>query len=304
MKAVVLRELGGPEKLEPADLPEPQPEKGQALLRVRAAAVNFLDVLVRLGRYPQAPELPTVLGHEVAGEVDGRRVMALPQGGGYAEWVAADEAWLVPLPDGASFVEGASFLMAFLTAWIPLTRQVRVEPGSTVLVHAAAGGVGSAAVQLARHLGARVVATAGSKEKRRFARSLGAEEAWSYDEFAEHARADVVVDTVGGAVFGASLRALRPLGTMIAVGYAAGLWDPLDPALLVGRNVGVQGFYLGRLMSHRPELVREAIEELLELWRQGAVRPVVGAEYPLDEAAEAHRLVEGRGHVGKVVLVP
>jgi NADPH2:quinone reductase len=245
-----------------------------------------------------------VLGSEVAGEVDGRRVVALPRGGGYAEWVAVDEAGLVPLPEGASFAEGAAFLMAFLTAWIPLTRQARVGPGTTVLVHAAAGGVGSAAVQVARHLGATVVATAGSKDKRRFAVSLGAEDAWSYDDFAEHVRADVVLDPVGGPVFAASLKAMNPLGTMIAIGYAAGLWEPIDPALLVGRNVGVTGFYLGRLMVHRPEIVREAIGELLALWEQGAIKPVVGAEFPLEQAAEAHELVEGRGNVGKVVLVP
>ena len=141
-------------------------------MRVRAAGINFADVLIQQGRYPQPPELPTIPGGEVAGEVDGRRVIALPSlgGGGYAELVAVDERAVVPLPDGMSFEEGASFLTTFLTAWIPLTRQVRVGPGSTVLVHAAAGGVGSAAVQLAKHLGARVVATASTEEKREFAR--------------------------------------------------------------------------------------------------------------------------------------
>jgi NADPH:quinone reductase len=304
VKAVVLHETGGPDRLKVEDVAQPEPGEGQTLLRVRAVGINFLDILVRLGRYPQPPELPTVLGSEVAGEVDGRRVMALPRGGGYAEWVAVDEAGLVPLPESASYAEGAAFLMAFLTAWLPLTRQVRVEPGSTVLVHAAAGGVGSAAIQVARHLGATVVATAGSKEKRRFAVSQGAEEAWDYDEFADHVRADVVVDPVGGPVFTSSLKAMNPLGAMVAIGYAAGLWEAVDPALLVGRNVGVVGFYLGRLMALRPDVVRKAIGELLGLWEQGAIKPVVGAEFPLEDAAKAHELVEGRGNVGKVVLVP
>lgn len=304
MKAVVLRELGGPERLELAELPEPEPADGQALMRVRATGINFLDVLVRLGNYPQPPDLPTVLGSEVAGEVDGRRVMALPRGGGYAEWLAVDRSLLVPLPDRASFAEGAAFLMAFLTAWIPLTRQVRLERGQTVLVHAAAGGVGSAALQVARHLGARVVATTGSADKRAFVLDHGAEQAYSYDDFAEHVRADVVFDPVGGAVFEESLKVLKPLGTLVAVGYAGGPWQPVDPTRLVGRNMGVQGFYLGRLMAHRPDVVQVAIAELLELWEKGALEPVVGAEYPLDQAADAHRLVEGRGHVGKVVLVP
>jgi NADPH2:quinone reductase len=306
LRAVLLRETGGPERLEVTDVPEPEAGDGQVLLRVRAAGINFLDVLVRQGRYPQAPPLPTVLGSEVAGEVDGRRVMALPRqaGGGYAEWVVVDESLLVPLPEDASFEEGASFLLTFLTAWIPLTRQVRIGPGSTVLVHAGAGGVGSATIQVAKHFGARVVATASSEEKRRAVLELGADEAWGYDEFAEQVQADVVLDPVGGDVFARSLGVLKPLGTLVAVGFAGGWWEPLDPAPLVGRNVGVQGFYLGRLMRHRPEVVQEAIGELVELWRSGAIKPVVGATFPLDEVAEAHRLVEERRSVGKVVLVP
>jgi NADPH2:quinone reductase len=173
-----------------------------------------------------------------------------------------------------------------------------------VLVHAGAGGVGSAAIQLARQLGARVVATAGSDEKRSFVLEHGAEEAYSYEEFADAVRADVVVDPVGGEVFAASLKALRPLGTLIAIGYAGGLWADVNPALVVGRNVSVAGFYLGRLMQLAPEVVREAAEELVGLWAQGAIRPVVGAEFPLGEAAAAHRLIGERRHVGKVVLVP
>jgi len=306
VKAVVLRETGGPERLELAEVPDPEPGDGQVVVRVRAAGINFADVLVRLGRYPHAPDLPTVLGAEFAGEIDGRRVMGLSWGGGgaYAERVAARPELLVPLPDGASFEEGASFLTTFLTAWIPLTRQARVGEGSVVLVHAAAGGVGSAAVQVAKHLGARVVATASTDEKRRVALDLGAEEAYGYDDFAEQVRADVVLDPVGGEVFERSLGVLQPLGSVIPVGYAGGMWAPVDPALLVGRNLGVQGFYLGRLMRHRPDIVREAIGELLELWQGGAFKPLVGATFPLADAAEAHRLIEERRSVGKVVLVP
>ena len=300
MKAVVLRQFDDELALE--DAPEPDGDT----LALRAAGINFLDVLIRRGRYPQLPELPYVPGVEVAGELDGRRVLALTrhQGGGYAERVGVDPRWTFPLPERASFEEGASFLMTFLTAYVPLVRQARVGPGTTVLVHAAAGGVGSAAVQLAAHLGARVVATAGSEVKRDLARELGAAETWAYDEFAGRVRADVVVDPVGGAVFGDTLRVLEPLGTLIAVGYAGGLWEDLSPALLVGRNVAVQGFYLGRLMQLRPELVRECAEELLALWERGAIRPLVGATYPLAEAARAHELIESRQSVGKVVLVP
>jgi NADPH2:quinone reductase len=287
-------------------VPDPAAGDGEVLVRVRAAGINFMDVLVRKGQYPQPPELPAVLGVEVAGEVEGRRVMGLPRhdGGGYAELAVVDEGWLVPLPDGASFAEGASFLMTFLTAYVPLTQQLRVEPGSTVLVHAGSGGVGSAAIQLARHFGARVFATASSEEKRTFACELGAAEAYGYDDFAEHVRADVIVDPVGGELVHASLKALNPLGSLLLLGYAGGMWPQIDPALVVGRNVGVVGFYLGRLMRLRPEVVQDATRELVALWAQGAIRPVVGAEYPLAEAPAAHRLIDERKHVGKVVLVP
>jgi NADPH:quinone reductase len=304
VKAVVLREPGGPEQLELEEVPDPEPGDGEVVVRVRAAGINFADVLVRQGRYPQAPELPTVPGAEVAGEVDGRRVMALPSAGGYAEAVAVDGERVIPLPDAASFEEGAGFLLTFLTAWIPLTRQVRVGPGSVVLVHAGSGGVGSAAIQLAKHLGARVVATASTEEKRQVALEQGADEAFGYEEFGDRIRADVVLDPVGGEVFRASFGVLNPLGTVVAIGFAGGWWEQLDPAPLVGRNLGLQGFYLGRLMRHNPGLVREAIEELLELWSAGAVKPLVGASFPLDRAGEAHELIESRGHVGKVVLVP
>jgi NADPH:quinone reductase len=303
VKAVVLRETGGPEQLELAEVADPDPGEGEVVVDVRAAGINFADVLVRGGRYPQPPELPTVLGTEIAGEVDGRRVIALPRAGGYAERVSVSEELLVPLPDGASFEEGASFLLTFLTAWIPLTRQVRVEPGSVVLVHAGAGGVGSAAIQVAKHVGATVVATASSGEKRRVALELGADEAYGYDGF-EGVKADVVLDSVGGDVFARSFGVLKPLGTVIAIGFAGGWWEPLDPGPVVGRNLGLQGFYLGRLMRHRPDVVREAIGEVLALWREGVVKPLVGATFPLADAAEAHRLIEERRSVGKVVLVP
>jgi NADPH2:quinone reductase len=303
VKAVVLREPGGPEQLELADLPDPEPAEGQVVMRVRASGINFADVLVRQGRYPQAPSLPTVLGHEVAGEVDGLRVMTASGATGYSELTAVDEAWLVPLPDSASFEEGASFLTTFLTAWIPL-RRTQVGPGATVLVHAAAGGVGSAGVQLAKHLGARVVATASSDEKRRVALDLGADEAFGYDEFVDGVKADVVLDAVGGDVFKRSIGALNPLGTIVAIGFADGWWDPLDTALMVGRNLSLFGFYLGRLMKLRPDVVRDATAELVALWEAGAVKPLVGATFALADAPAAHRLIEERKSIGKVVLVP
>jgi NADPH:quinone reductase len=307
VKAVVVEETGGPERLVLRDVAEPEAGSGEGVVEVRAAAVNFADALIRRGRYPQMPELPFVPGSEVAGETaDGRRVVGFVRrsGGGYAERAVVEDEWLFDLPEGASFEEGAAFLLAFLTAWLPLTRQANVRPGTRVLVHASAGGVGSAAVQVARLLGAEVVATAGSAEKLALARSLGAAEGTSYDGLDEIDPVDVVFDPVGGELFTRSLKLVRPLGTAIAIGFAGGQWQPLDPALLVGRNVAAVGFYLGRLLQLRPDVVREAALDLLRFWGAGLVRPVIGATFPLAEAAEAHRLVEERRSTGKVVLVP
>jgi NADPH2:quinone reductase len=306
VRAAVLERTGEPEALAVRDVPEPQPAEGQSVVEVRAAGINFLEILIRQGRYPQAPELPWIPGVEVSGEVDGRRVLGLVRdtGGGYAERVAVDEAWLFDLPEAASFEEGASFLMSFLTAWIPLTRQAGVRPGMRVLVTAAAGATGGAATQVVHELGADVVGAAGSADKVEGLRKAGIAEAVTYDELEQLEPVDVVFDLVGGDLFAASLRLLRPLGAAVAVGFAGGLWRPLDPALLVGRNTGVHGFSLGRLMRHRPDVVQQAARDLLRMWEHGMLRPVVGATFPLADAAEAHRLIEERRSTGKVVLVP
>jgi NADPH2:quinone reductase len=303
LRAAVINAVDGPFEL--VELPDPV-GNGKVVVRVRAAGINFADVLVRRGRYPQMPELPAVLGSEIAGELeDGTRVMALTSGsGGYAELAAVDRAQIVPLPDNASFAEGAAFLITFLSAYLPLTRQARVHNGSTVLVYAAAGGVGTATIQVARALGARVIAAVGSPEKVEVCRELGAAEAYVYDELPEDTQVDVVVDPVGGELFAGSFARLKPLGAVVAIGSAAGAWANVDPARLVGRNVGLYGFFLGRLLRFEPEVVGNAVGELLGLWQTGAFKPVVGAEFPLDEVEKAHELVESRKSVGKIVLVP
>jgi len=300
MRAAVLHEVGGDLVVEEVGEPE-----GEAILSVRAAGVNFADLLVRQGLYPQMPVLPHVLGSEVAGELDGRRVLAFTRisGGGYAERVAVDPKWTFALPDDASFAAGASFLLTYLTAYIPLHWQTRVTPATTVLVHAGAGGVGSAAVQLAKNLGARVIATASSPEKRAATIGNGADEAFGYDEL-DDVRADVVIDPVGGEVFTRSLSLLNPLGVVVAVGFADGLWRDPSVQWLVGRNAGVVGIYLERLMRLQPGFVHECAIELLGMWARGEIDPVVGARFPLDQAGAAHQLIAERRNVGKVVLEP
>jgi NADPH2:quinone reductase len=295
VKAVVLHEVGGPLTLE--EVPDPV---GTAI-EVRAAGVNFADVLIRRGLYPQMPPLPYVLGNEVCGELDGRRVLAFAHGaGGYAERVKVDPADVLPLPESASFAAGAAFLTTYLTAHLAMRH---VTPGSTVLVHAGSGGVGSAAVQLAKRLGATVIATASTAEKRAFARRAGADEAIGYEEIGD-LKVDVVVDPVGGEIFDRSLPLLNPLGTIVAVGYTGGLWNDPSVQWLVGRNVSVAGVFLGRLMRLRPDVVRADAQELLTVWERGEIDPIVGATFPLAEADAAHGLIESRRHVGKVVLEP
>jgi NADPH2:quinone reductase len=306
LRAAVLKGTGGPEQLVVEEVPEPEAAEGRVIVDVRAAGVNFADVLIRLGMYPQAPELPTVLGSEIAGELEGVRVVGFvfDGGGGYAERAAVDPRWLLPLPANATFAEGAAFPMAFLTAWIPLTELVRIAFGARVLVTAAAGAVGTAAVQIVRALNGAPVAAVGSEEKLELPRSLGAVEAVTYDGIGSLEQVDAVFDLVGGEVFTESLGLLRPMGTAIAVGYAGGMWQEVNPAWLVGRNIGVHGFYLGRLIRRDPALVARAAQDVLRLWEGGAVRPIVGSELPLEEAAEAHRLIESRQSTGKVVLIP
>ncbi|HUH15619.1 MAG TPA: zinc-binding dehydrogenase [Gaiellaceae bacterium] len=303
MRAAVLHEIGAPLSVE--EVPDPEPGPGRSVVDVRAAGINFADVLIRLGHYPQPPPLPAILGNEVAGDLDGRRVLGFVRtsGGGYAERAAVDDEWIFDLPDGASYAEGASFLTTYLTAWIPFTRQARIHHGSNVLVTAAAGGVGTAAIQLALFAGANVTAAAGSEEKLALARELGATRTVSYEEIGDLDDVDVALDPVGGPVYTACLKALRPLGVAIGIGFAGGPWEPVDPARLVGRNTGAIGFYLGRLMGFQPKLVQEEARELLALWRRGLLKPVVGAEYPLEQANEAHELIASRRSTGKVVLV-
>jgi NADPH2:quinone reductase len=292
VKAAVLTAVGAPFAIE--DVPDIDG------VVVRAAGINFADVLIRGGMYPQMPELPYVPGSEVAGELDGRRVVAFTRGGGgYAELAALDPEWTFDLPDGASFAAGAAFLTTYLTAFVPLSRL----PFESVLVHAGSGGVGTAAIQLAKQRGATVYATASTDDKRAFALKAGADHALAYDEI-DDLRMDVVIDPVGGDVFTRSLPLLNPLGTIVAIGFAGGLWQDPSVQWLVGRNASVMGVYLGRLLKLAPDFVRGCVTELLELWAAGAIDPVVGATFPLDDINDAYASIEQRKHVGKVVVEP
>jgi NADPH2:quinone reductase len=294
VKAAVLHEVGAPFAIE--EVPEPEGE----VVDVHAAGINFADALIRGGMYPQMPELPYVPGSEVAGELDGRRVVAFTRGGGgFAERAALDPDWTFDLPAGASFAAGAAFLTTYLTAYVPFSRL----SFDSVLVHAGSGGVGTAAIQLAKHRGATVHATASSDEKRAFASKVGADHVLAYDAI-DDLRVDVVIDPVGGDVFTRSLPLLNPLGTIVAIGFAGGLWQDPSVQWLVGRNASVMGVYLGRLLKLAPAFVRDCVNELLELWTAGAIDPVVGGTFPLADINDAFASIEQRQHVGKVIVEP
>jgi NADPH2:quinone reductase len=322
MRAVLLAEHGGSEMLVPVELDPPAPQAGKVLIDVRVAAVNFSDVLIRRGSYPHPPLLPAVLGSEVAGVVHedtgerglraGDRVIALAiDGGGYAERVAVPSQWVFPLDDDRSFEQGASLLMSYATAFLSLRGLLHMCRGETLLVHGGAGGVGSAAVQLACHDGLRVLATAGSAERARHVAEQGAELVIdrSSEDFAELVLdrtggrgVDGVLDPLGGRVLEHSLELIRPMGAIVAIGEADGPWPPVSLASLAGRNIGVHGFYLGRLARRAPGALREAVAALSALWREHAIAPAVGSTFALGDAAAAHELIERREHLGKVLL--
>lgn len=329
MKAIQFSRFGGTDVLELVDLPVPVPGPGQILVRVAAWGVNFADILIRQDRYAVTPALPAIPGNEVAGLVEAvgpgvagfapsDRVLAplFAAGrstGGYADFVLAEAEWAVPIPDAMSFDDAVALAVQGLTA-LHLVR--RTEPaGRTVLVTAAAGGVGSLLVPLAREAGARrVVGAASTPQKRALVRSLGADEAIDYTAagWTEALRAafggdgpDIVYELTGGAVTEAALEALAPGGEMVIFGalniqsFAFGVPELMR---LIFRNQSVTGFALVPLLT--PETIRTDLGMLFDLAAAGRLTPRIGAVHPLSEAARAHAALGTRGSVGKVILRP
>jgi NADPH:quinone reductase len=329
MRAVQMSRFGGPEVLEVVETPTPMPGPGQVLVRVRAAGVNFSETLMRRNRYAVTPPLPAVLGNEVAGVVErlgagvggpavGARVVApiFAAGGfygGYAEYALIDAGFVVPLPDALSFEVATALMVQGLTALF-LTRQAP-PLGKTVLISAAAGGVGSLLVQLARRGGAgSVIAAASTAEKLAFARSLGADAGVDYtrEDWVEQARAasggagpDIIYESVGGAVTKGSLAALAPLGRLVIYGalniqsFDLGVPDLLG---LIFKNQSLTGYALAPLLT--PESLKAGLAELFDLAASGRLKVTIGGTFPLERVAEAHRALETRRTTGKVVLVP
>jgi len=315
--------------------PDPAPGPGEVGIAVHAAGVNFADILARLGVYPDAPKPPMVVGYEVSGVVDavgadveaiapGDRVIALTRFGGHADRVVVPAAFVFRCPPNIDAATAAAIPVNYLTAWIALYRFGNLAPGETVLVHGAAGGVGIAATQLARLRGATVIGTA-SASKHAAIREQGVAHPLDYHGsiVAEVRRitngrgADVILDPVGGRSFADSYRLLAPLGRLVVYGVsrlASGerrnVWRVLTtllqmprfhPLSLMNRNRGVLGLNLGHLWDER-ERLGEAMRAILALVEDGSLRPVVARTFPLEQAADAHRFMQGRSNIGKVVL--
>lgn len=335
MRQMVIARHGPPDVFELRDAAEPVPRDGEVRIRVRAAGVNFADVLARIGVYPDAPPPPVVVGYEVAGVVDamgggvsnphtGDRVVALTRFGGYADTVVVPATQTFRVPDRLSDAEAAAVPVTYLTAALALYRMAGLSAGETVLVHNAGGGLGIAATQLARLRRATVFGTA-SAAKHGALRSFGIEHPIDYQHAnveAEISRltdgrgVDVILDPLGGASFQASYRMLAPLGRVIMVGVSSmaaerrqivrivrSWWQmgSFKPLSLMNRNRGVFGLNVGHLWDERRALL-PLMELIMTELGAGRLRPVVARTFPLDRAADAHRFIQQRGNIGKVVL--
>lgn len=309
--------------MEVADVETPEPGEGEVRIEVEAAGINFADIMQRRGLYAGGPEPPFVPGLEAAGKIDavgegvdrepGERVVASVRGGGYAEYVVADSRSLFDVPEGMSYSEAAAIPVQFLTAHSVLHEWGGLEEEERVLIHAAAGGVGTAAVQLADIAGAEVFGTASTQEKLDLASRLGADHTINYTEedFAERVNeitdgegVDLVLDGVGGDAFDGSFECLSHFGRIVAYGVASSEVPSVNTPRLLFSNYSVIGFHLGQAMSHDASRIMPAIQEVNELLSAGELEVIVNHEYPLEGAADAHAAIEDRETTGKVVLKP
>jgi len=322
MRAVRVTEYGGGDVLELAETERPEPGPGEVRVEVRAAGINFADIMQRRGQYHGGPEPPYIPGMEVAGVVDavgegvgrepGDEIVTMVDGGGYAEYAIADADGLFDVPAGLSFEEAAGFPVQFLTAHNCLHGWGGLEAGESVLIHAAAGGVGTAAVQLAREAGAEIFGTASSPEKLERINSLGCAHPINYveEDFVEAVERetddglDLILESVGGATTSHSLEALSPFGRMVVFGAASGEPGQLRSDDLLFGNYEIVGYHLGVALRHQPMRVLEAVPELTDLLEAGTLEVQFDRAFDLGEVAAAHAHIESRASIGKVVLVP
>ncbi len=323
MKRVEVTEFGGTDTLTVTDAETPEPGPGEVRIAVEAAGVNFADIMQRRGHYVGGPEPTYVPGMEAAGTIDavgegverdeGERVVAMTGQNAYAEYVVADAQSVFEVPEEMSFDEAAGFPVQFMTAHAVLHEWGELEEGERVLVHAAAGGVGTAAVQLASAAGAEVFGTASTDEKLALAERLGCDHPINYEkndfrEVVEEATdgegVDLVLDGVGGETFARSLDALSHFGRVVAYGAASGEPGRVETTRLLFENKSVEGFHLGNALQRDPQRILQSVPELQQLLAAGELEIVVGERFPLEDAVEAHEAIENRETTGKVVLNP
>jgi NADPH2:quinone reductase len=322
VRAVLCREFGPPESLTVEDVDEPTPADGQVVVDVRACSVNFPDVLIIQNLYQFKPPLPFSPGAEIAGVVSavgpnvngitvGDRILASTGWGGLAEKIAVAAGTVIPIPEGIDFVDASAFLYAYGTSHYALKDRAHLQPGETLVVLGAAGGVGLAAVELGAVMGATVVAAASSDDKLELCRERGASLTINYAtedlkarirEVTGGAGADVIYDPVGGAYSEPALRAIAWEGRFLVIGFAAGQIPaiPLNLALL--KSCQIVGVYWGAFVGRYPDRHRQNVEELMGWWRDGKLRPHVSSTYPLERASEAIRELADRRAKGKVVV--
>jgi NADPH2:quinone reductase len=316
MRAIRVSQWGGPEVLELVeDAPTPEPAEHERLVRVTRAGINYADTHAADNSYLARYELPLTPGSEVAGVTeDGQRVVGLVAGGGYAQYAAVPAATTFPIPDGVSDEQALALLIQGLTAWHLYRTSAKLAEGESVVVHAAAGGVGSLAVQLGRSFGAgRIIATASSEEKRQLALELGADAAVDVtrEDLADALReangghrVDVVLEMAGGRVFDQSLRALAPFGRLVAYGIASREPNTVPTGALMARSQAVIGFWLVDCLRRPETMIAAPLADLFARTAAGELRVVEGQVYPLSEARRAHEDLRARRTVGKLVLDP
>ncbi len=326
MHAIRLAAHGGLDQLRYEVAPEPQPQPGEVVVQVRAVPVNFVDLLVIEGKYQFLPPLPFSPGKGPAGVVVasddpalpiGTRVLAMAEHGGHAERVAVPSKNCFILPDEMDFVAAAAGSLVYDTAWFALRARARLEPGQSVLVLGASGGVGFAAIQLARAMGARVLAGVSRPEKGEHLRAVGADaiidlsRADLKDYLRDQVRAqtggagaDVILDPLGGDYFDAALRALAWCGRLVVIGFAAGRIPSVRANYLLLKNIEVSGLQVSDYRKRRPDLMRQCYDEIFAFWRQGKLQNSVTETYPLSQAATALARVRDRSATGRVILLP
>ncbi len=324
MKALRIQQHGGPEVMEIVDLPVPEPDSKQVRVKVEAAGLNYSDIMIREGMYLEEMPLPYVMGREFCGTVDalgdhvngiepGTRVVGSIHGGAMAEYTLANAAALVPCPDELPPEQGAALLIQGITAVHCVDDVGRATQGQTVLIHAAAGGVGTLAVQIAKALGATVIGTASSDAKCRTITDLGASAVnYANDDWVDRvleltdARgADLILESVGGEVFRRSFdEALATFGRMIVYGLSSGRLEKLHNRQILESNKAVIGYYLGAYFPRHMDRVIAATGKLMGYLQTGEVHPVIGNTFPLDKAIEAFDHMQSRQSIGKVVIVP